>query len=247
MHTPRQQIISNLKSEIYSQGNSPKARLNALITIFSKWSEDTEKQKLMRKIAVEMDSHDIAALRSLIQEQVEHLGVKNINNLTDQILFIIIGAFKFEIKRDAFSKPWQLAELSLNSVLSGSSKGNLGLFNSLLLGGFLILISAITYINFQQSNLSNTKRIDLEGNNYLDSTQPIPSPYVPSHYYSLRKEMGKSVCIIPQAATLPAEQRSAFLTFIKTGEIELNQLANLQAALSLVHCEFTPLTIRLNH
>lgn len=247
MDTIRNQHISSLRSEIAGRASSPGDRLKAMISVFSSWSEDAEKQKIMREIAVKMDSQDINLLRTIIDEQVTKLKAKNTHDLTDQILFIIIGALKFEIKREAFSKHWQLAELSLNSVLSDSQKRRIGLFNSLLLASFLILITAIVFINNNKLQVAKTKKVDLVGNYYLDSTEPIPSPYVPSHFYSLRKEMGKSVCIIPQAATLPAEQRAAFLTFINTGEIELNQLTNLQAALSLVHCEYTPLTIRLKH
>ncbi len=241
------QQLNNFKSEVYSQSTTPKGRLKAVISVFSAWSEDVEKQKVMREIAVKMEFHDIDFLRKLIDEQVHKLKVKKPSDLTDQILFIIIGALKFEIKREAFSKHWQLAELSLDSVLTVSNSRNLSLFSYMILSGFVLVIGAITYINFHKPIRLETKSVNLTGNNYLDSTEPIPSPYVPSHFYSLRKEMGKSVCIIPQAATLPQEQRAAFLTFIKTGEIELDQLTNLQAALSLVHCEYTPLTIRLKH
>lgn len=247
MDTIRNKHLTSLRLEIQNNGKTPQERLRAMISTFSNWSKDSEKQKVMREIAVTMDFHDIDLLRKLINEQVIKLKVKNTNDLTDQILFILIGALKFEIKREAFSNHWQLAELSLNSVLSVSNRKSFGLINTLLVGSFLMLIGAIYYINQHTPVVLQAKKVNLVGNNYLDSTEPIPSPYVPSHFYSLRKEMGKSVCIIPQAATLPQEQRAAFLTFIKTGEIELDQLTNLQAALSLVHCEYTPLTIRLNH
>lgn len=243
----RNQQLNNLRSEVYSKSTTPKGRLKALISIFADWSEDTEKQKLMREIAVKMDFQDIIFLRNLIEEQILKLKLKKTNDLTDQILFIIIGALKFEINREAFSKHWQLAELSLDSVLTISNTRSFNLFSFIILSGFILVIGGIFYINHHNPIGLDTKSVTLTGNNYLVSTEPMPSPYVPSHFYSLRKEMGKSVCIIPQAATLPQEQRAAFLTFIKTGEIELDQLTNLQAALSLVHCEYTPLTIRLNH
>jgi hypothetical protein len=247
MDTARNEQISNLRLEIQQRGKTPKERLKALISVFSSWSEDAEKQKIMRDIAVKMDFKDIEQLRTLINEEVVKLKISNSPNLTDQILFIIIGALKFEIKREAFSKHWQLAELSLNSVLTVSNRSMISYVNVVLFASFAILIGAISYITIHQPLGISAKSVKLVGNHYLDSTEPIPSPYVPAHLYSLRKEMGKSVCIIPQAATLPQEQRAAFLSFIRTGEIELDQLTNLQAALSLVHCEYTPLTIRLTH
>lgn len=243
----RNQQLDNLRAEVYGSSNTPKGRIKALITVFSSWSEDADKQQVMREIATKMDFQDIDFLRNLINEQVLKLKVKNPNDLTDQILFIIIGALKFEIKREAFSKHWQLAELSLNSVLTVSNNKNVSWFSFTIFSGLVLLAGAIIYVNQHKPVGLETKTVSLTGNNYLDSTEPMPSPYVPSHLYTLRKEMGKSVCIIPQAATLPQEQRAAFLSFIKTGEIELDQLTNLQAALSLVHCEYTPLTIRLNH
>ncbi|MGQ3169171.1 MAG: hypothetical protein ACT6RZ_00755 [Methylophilus sp.] len=247
METIRNQELNNLKTEIHSLAKTPKGRLKAIISVFSDWSDDVDKQKVMRDIALKMDFNDIEQLRNIITEQVASLNIKKPNDLTDQILFIVIGALKFEIKRETFSKHWQLAESSLDSVLTVSNRSQVGLFNAVLLSGFILIIGAILYINQHQPLGMQPKTVSLTGNNYLDSTEPMPSPYVPSHFYSLRKEMGKSVCLIPQAATLPAEQRAAFLNFIKTGEIDLDQLTNLQAALSLVHCEYTPLTIRLNH
>ncbi|MGQ2966929.1 hypothetical protein [Methylophilus sp.] len=242
METIRNQELNNLKTEIHSLAKTPKGRLKAIISVFSDWSDDVDKQKVMRDIALKMDFNDIEQLRNIITEQVASLNIKKPNDLTDQILFIVIGALKFEIKRETFSKHWQLAESSLDSVLTVSNRSQVGLFNAVLLSGFILIIGAILYINQHQPLGMQPKTVSLTGNNYLDSTEPMPS-----HFYSLRKEMGKSVCLIPQAATLPAEQRAAFLNFIKTGEIDLDQLTNLQAALSLVHCEYTPLTIRLNH
>ena len=247
MDTVRIQEITNLRAEIYRKAKTPKDRLKALISTFANWSNDESKHKLMREIAIKMNAKEIDTLRSLIYEQVHKINAKSANVLTDQILFIIIGAFKFEIKRDGFSKPWELAELSLNSILAAPQKSRLGTFNTLLLASFLLLMTAIFFFNNQPNFGSQSKKTNLQVNTYIDSVQPLPSPFVPSHFYSLRNQMSKSVCLIPQAATLPAEQRAAFLTFLNTGEIEMSQLTNLQRALSLVHCEFMPLTLSLNH
>jgi hypothetical protein len=249
MNFERNQKISNLRTDMLRLGNTPQDRLKGLITIFSSWSEDAEKQKLMQEIALEMDNCDIVAFRNLIQEQVNLLKIKNTEDLTEQILFIVIGAFKFEINRNASSTHWNLAGLSLNSVLSGTGKDKkyYGL-NSVLTGSFLVLITAIWIINSQYNSANSKKKLEFEASTQLEPLpQPIPNPYVPSHFYSLREQMGKSICLIPQAPTLPAEQRAAFVNFLNTGAIEMDQLANLQAALSLVHCEYVPLTIHIEH
>ncbi len=246
MDTATNQELSNLKDEIYRNAKSPKDRLRALISTCSSWSEDPLKQIIIREIAVNMNSGHVSFLRNFIREQVESLNVKDANNLSDQILFIFLGALKFEIQRDAFSKHWQLAESSLESIISVSNKLKFGTFNRVLLGSFLVLITAIIYFNNLPTIESPSKYNNVEVNTYLEPRQPVPSPFVPSHFYSLRNQMSKSVCMIPQAATLPAEQRAAFITFLNTGEIEMSQLTNLQAALSLVHCEFIPLTLTLN-
>jgi len=248
MDNERNRKFINLRSEVKGTGKTPQERLKGFISILSRWSEDSEKQKLMRDIALRMDSDDINNLRSLIYEQVKDINLKNSNDLTEQILFIIIGAFKFEINSGGFSKPWHLASSSLDSILSASRKRNkLSALHVTLLGCLLILITGIIINNIQIGKEKINRRNDSQSNTFLEPLpQPIPNPYVPSHFYSLREQMGKSICQIPQALNLPAEQRAAFITFIDTGEIQMDQLANLQAALSLVHCEYTPLTIRLN-
>lgn len=101
MNFERNQKISNLWTDIHRLGNTPQDRLKGLITFVCSWSEDAEKQKFMQEVALVKDHGDIDVFRNLMQEQVNLLKIKNTEDLTEQILFIVLGAFKFEINRSA--------------------------------------------------------------------------------------------------------------------------------------------------
>ena len=72
--------LIDLRTEIYSKGKSPKARLKALFSTLARWSGDVLKHKVMRDIALKMNVAEVEFLRELIQEQVEKIDRKNSNH-----------------------------------------------------------------------------------------------------------------------------------------------------------------------
>jgi hypothetical protein len=237
MNDPKIFQSQELQEAMEKAGGNSYERLKGFIRVLSEWCEDPGKTELLLESANHIDAADIQALRTLIDGQVQNLDFKNKNQITEQILFMILGALKYHSQNDSHSKPWDLAGTSLDLLFSQQQRiknVNFSIMGLSIAAGLL----AIWYF-YPQRHPGNIQPRFVENTVYLE-TASLPNPYVPSHLYSLREKMKSAVCQYPQAALLPQEQRNAYLTFIMTGQIAVVDLSNLQAALTQVHCEYMP-------
>lgn len=236
---------NELKVAIRESGSNPVDRLVGFANTLANWSIDPDKYEDMRKLSMQFDAEDIDVLRSLIFNEVKSLKYLNADEATEHILFLLIGALKFDPKQDKLPNAWSLASLSIQSLLKKKNKANVYkylLYSLIYLTiGMVIWIISNKHIIVQNSQPDGTTYID-----FVPLSELVPSPYIPSHFYSLKAQMEKTTCQFPQAAMLPPEQRAAFLNFINTGSIALPELSNLQLALTRVHCEYVPLISRLS-
>lgn len=234
-----------LKSAIAASGNNPIDRISSFADILSKLSGNPDRYEALRKLAENLDSEDVNSLRGLIFEEVRKLEYLNAIEVTEQILFLIIGALKLDAKHGSFTDPWYLANLSIKSLIKKNNKFNSFKYTFLSLVflsiGALLWFAGTKYNTDHRSSNSPA----LHFNELIPLPEPVLNPYIPSHFYSLKAHMDKTTCQFPQAAMLPADQRAAFLNFINTGKIALEELSNLQKALTRVNCDYTPLTSRL--
>lgn len=233
-----------LKSAIAASGQTPSDRISNFADILSKLSGDPEKYNALKILADNLNPDDVNALRELIFEEVSKLSYLNAIEVTDQILFLIIGALKLDAKKSSFTDPWYLAKLSINSLIKKNNKfnGYKYTFWSLV---FLFTGSLIWFAGTKYNNHGLENPLAVRYNEIIPLPEPIQNPYIPKHFYSLKAQMDKTTCQFPQAAMLPADQRAAFLNFINTGKIALEELSNLQMALTRVNCDYTPLTSRI--
>ncbi len=234
-----------LKSAIALSGNNPIDRISSFADILSKLSGNPDRYEALRKLAENLDSEDVNSLRGLIFEEVSKLKYLNSVEVTEQILFLIIGALKLDAQQGSFTDPWYLANLSIKSLIKKNNHFNSYKYAFLSLI-FLSIGALLWFVGTKYNADQHSKNPPRPPfNELIPLPEPVPSPYVPSHFYSLKAQMDKTTCQFPQAAMLPADQRAAFLNFINTGEIDLEELSNLQKALTRVNCDHVPLTSRL--
>ena len=234
-----------LKSAIESSCIDPVERITNFTEILSKLSGNPDKFDSLRKLGDDIDSEDIGALRILIADEVKKLKYLNTTEVTEQIFFLIIGALKLDAKQGSFSDPWYLANQGIKTLVIKNKKNNGYKYTFFC----LIFITVGTLLWFINSKYHTNDGFANPSAAYTNDLEPLPklvlNPYIPSHFYSLKAQMDKTTCQFPQAAMLPAEQRAAFLNFINTGKIALEELSNLQKALSRVNCDYTPLVSRI--
>ena len=195
---------------------------------------DTDPAHNVNCLAVGLDAADIATLRTHIELQLRKGRYTDAAALTDQILFIMIGALKAHTREDA-ARTWDLTARSIESLLQAAQRplvpaylqhacvGLLAVF--CLWGGYGVLLHDAP--NVQELAAAPAR---------LDKPVFAQRPYIPTHLHSFRRIMMQASCDYPQAAMLPVEQRGAFLDYLRNGQYSLAELRNLESALSKVDC-----------
>ena len=195
---------------------------------------DTDPAHNVNCLAVGLDAADIATLRTHIELQLRKGRYTDAAALTDQILFIMIGALKAHTREDA-ARTWDLTARSIESLLQAAQRplvpaylqhacvGLLAVF--CLWGGYGVLLHDAP--NVQELAAAPAR---------LDKPVFAQRPYFPTHLHSFRRIMMQASCDYPQAAMLPVEQRGAFLDYLRNGQYSLAELRNLESALSKVDC-----------
>ncbi len=195
---------------------------------------DTDPAHNVNCLAVGLDAADIATLRTHIELQLRKGRYTDAAALTDQILFIMIGALKAHTREDA-TRTWDLTARSIESLLQAAQRplvpaylqhacvGLLAVF--CLWGGYGVLLHDAP--NVQELAAAPAR---------LDKPVFAQRPYIPTHLHSFRRIMMQASCDYPQAAMLPVEQRGAFLDYLRNGQYSLAELRNLESALSKVDC-----------
>ena len=165
--------------------------------------------------------------------------------VADQVVLVMVGALQAD-KGINQSDPWEVAAKSINVILINSTNYGSGkILNTFLFSSLALALIAFGFIGFQHQK--GKPEVLIHAKPELQSLpNPLPSPYVPSHFYTMKKDMDKAVCQLPQAAMLPPDQRSAFLSFVNKGQISLAEISVLQEALSKVDCQYRPLTASNN-
>ena len=197
---------------------------------------DTDPAHNVNCLAVGLDAADIATLRTHIELQLRKGRYTDAAALTDQILFIMIGALKAHTREDA-ARTWDLTARSIESLLQAAQRplvpaylqhacvGLLAVF--CLWGGYGVLLHDAP--NVQELAAAPAR---------LDKPVFAQRPYIPTHLHSFRRIMLQASCDYPQAAMLPVEQRGAFLDYLRNGQYSLAELRNLESALSKVDCVY---------
>lgn len=228
-----------------ARGKKPAKRLGGLATALSTIEREMVNKDSFRQSVDGIQAHDLELLRQLITPEVNKAGVPHQELITEQILMVLVGTLQMEARNDT-SVSWTIAENAIEALLQ-NSKRSLFLRYATPAMACLVLMG-VTVLGYQLLFPPKIVRKEIPVDPLaITSLDPqVPSPYVPSHFYTMRQDMAKLKCQYPQAAMLPEAQRSAFMQFISTGEIAITDLTNLQLALSKVHCTYPSLTGNLD-
>ena len=194
---------------------------------------DTDPAHNVNCLAVGLDAADIATLRTHIELQLRKGRYTDAAALTDQILFIMIGALKAHTREDA-TRTWDLTARSIESLLQAAQRPLVPAYLQHVCAGLL----AVLCLWGGYGMLHDARNIDELAIAPVKLDKPVfaQSPYIPTHLHSFHRIMMQASCDYPQAAMLPIEQRGAFLVYLRNGQYSLAELRNLESALSKVDC-----------
>ena len=108
--------LNSLNRKISDMGESPSQRLIGLSKTLSEWNT-SRIGKVKNGKEADLTINNIQTLKKLIENEVKKSKVNNIDVVTDQILFLFIGAIKLQIQNNS-DKPWKLVNQSISNFLT---------------------------------------------------------------------------------------------------------------------------------
>jgi hypothetical protein len=219
---------NEFRSLLLTSGCSPIARLNRLSDILSKWNQ--QRIAGLSSTAADLSITDIDILKDIIHTETSKLKLKNAEVVSDQILFMLIGAIKLQIQNKS-AKPWQLVNQSINSFTKPDKSKNLPLI-TLCFITLITLFGALTNSSFLHKNSESVDVFNVESRTSANTL----STTTVNNLVIIYNKMKEGNCQLPQAAMLQPQDREAFIAFINAGKVEIGTAANLNNALGYVHC-----------
>lgn len=218
---------NEFKSQLLTAGRSPIARLNGLSDILSKWNQQRISSHTPE---ADLSITDINILKDIIHTETSRLKLKNAEVVSDQILFMLIGAIKLQIQNKS-AKPWELVNQSISNFTKPEKSKTLPLL-TLFFITLIVVFGAVTNNSFLHKNIESSDVFNPEN---LSSVNELNSTTV-NNLVSMYNKMKEGNCQLPQAAMLQPQDREAFIAFISAGKVEIGTAANLKNALGYVHC-----------
>jgi hypothetical protein len=102
--------------QLQKSGKSPIARLTGLSAILSNWNKQRV-GKIINGKEADLSIEDIQILKNLIEKETSRIKLENAEIVSDQILFLVIGAIKLQVQNNS-EKPWDLVNQSITNFLT---------------------------------------------------------------------------------------------------------------------------------
>ncbi len=212
-----------------SDATKSNASLLALSNRLSHWNIERISRKKTDEQSIDLSIEDVNLLKEMIQLAINRASVKYPEIMSDQLLFLAIGAIQVQAQTGS-DKAWQLVSQSIQTFLNTQIKKQ-----SFLIGlttTILVTSLSVTAVLNMQTHTASHKQPDSPIATAEGATDPVTISTLLLAY----NKMKSGTCQLPQAAMLPPEQRQAFLMFINNGTVEVQHVENLRLALGYVNC-----------
>lgn len=221
----------DFRSRFMRSGKSPSARLKNLGRTLSAWNSSRSMKEAGNSTA-ELSIEDINSLRQLISNEICHIRASNPEVLTDQILFMAIGAIRLQRQNDA-EEPWALVNRSIAGFLRPQRA-----YNSLLVGFSAMsvaMVFVISLVRLQPADYPAPAELFMEDVSGAAVISEVGVNSV-SNLVAIYQKMQQGECQLPQAAMLQPEEREAFISFVNNGHVDIGSADSLRKSLQYVNC-----------
>lgn len=221
----------DFRSHFMQSGNSPAARLKNLGRTLAAWIK-TRPELAAEGSNEELSINDIHGLRQLIVNEIDHIRLSNPDVVTDQILFLVIGAVRLQKKSNA-KQQWDLVNSSIAGFLRPPRSYNPMLVGlSALSAAMMFAISLVTLQPADHPAPTALFQEDVSGAGVLSDA----GVNAVSNLVAIYQKMQEGECQLPQAAMLQPEEREAFIAFVNNGHVDIGSAGNLRKSLQYVNC-----------
>ena len=218
-----------------STGKTQLVRLLKLSGAIEKWSQGRGANHA--EVVNEFSIKDVQALRKLIENEVASIShnaaATDANVMTDQILFLIIGAVKVQLQSSS-STTWPLVNQTIKALVSPRKKQNslmLALTSVVLIAGF-----AFTLLSINNKQKPTTDLIPIEAAQDMSINQA--GSQTVDNLIAVYQKMQSGECQLPQALVLQPKDREAFIAFVTEGKVNINTADSLKKSLEYVDCKY---------
>lgn len=220
----------DLRQKVLASGRTPKTRLLALSRQLSHWNIARNAQQNAQ--AKELSIEDVHALKEIIHSEIEKTSIKHPEVVSDQILFLVIGAIQIQSQNHS-DDAWKLVSQSIQSFLKPEKEQRIFTLGAVVTALVALFVSATLLLNPKMNDASDVLAID---KTKPTATIGVADPLTISALQHVYNKMKDGTCQFPQAAMLPIEQRQAFLSFVNEGIVDMHNVINLKLALGYVNC-----------
>jgi len=217
-------------NQVQKSGKTPQARLKGLSAILSQWNE-SRIGKVVKGNEADLSINDVIVLKDLVHNEISKLKLADSDTVSDQILFLLIGAIKLQIQSNS-AQPWELVNKSINDFVK-PRRPSVSLFMALSLLT-LVAIFAVTAIQFSVTKKQNSDFLS-EENPTSARLNEVGSNTV-NNLIAIYNKMKEGDCQLPQVAMLQPQEREAYILFINDGKVDINTANDLKNALTHVSC-----------
>jgi len=187
-----------------------------------------------QQAAARVALQDVSELRGRIRAEVVQSRVADVDMVSDQLLFLMLGALNIQSRKPG-RQHWQLVYNSIDSLLAPPRHGlrhNLS-WLGFMAGSLLVLGMFIT--TWMQGHTLSQKAVSVAPQATMDEVASASLTMMSGVFHRMKD----GDCQLPQAAMLPIEQRQPFLDFINDGKVDVASIELLKSALVHVHCLYT--------
>ena len=215
-------------SRLHQSGSSPRARLRGLTLLLMQWNRERVAGQATAT-RLDLTQKEVEILQELIYGETSKLNVKQADVLSEQILFLILGALRRDPQHES-AHMWQMVDQGIDAFI----KPEPSLFSNFnfvsLMAIMVLLLWATSHVLLSKPN--STKLYPEEISQSEERRSKI------NRLVMLHEEMRQGYCQIPQAAMLDPKQRASFIRFINQGQISIESAEDLKQALTFVSCSY---------
>ena len=207
-------------------GQSPESRLKGLALLLKSWSHNRIYEQTTNH-SPELNEYEVRQIKQLIYEETKRIKNAHPETLTEQILFLMLGAIRMQGNRDE-NYIWNSVDSAISTFIQ-PEKSSFYSVNILSFGLIFIMIILIT-INIGLRKETSSKF-------YPDEiSQQEAKRNALGQLMILHQEISKGFCQIPQAAMLETKQRETYISYINEGQVNIDSADDLKKALTFVNC-----------
>lgn len=187
-----------------------------------------------QQAAARVALQDVSELRGHIRAEVLQSRVADVDMVSDQLLFLMLGALNMQARKPG-QQHWQLVYASIDSLLAPPRPGLQHSMSWLTLMAGSLLLLGMFITTWMQGHAPGQPAVSVAPHASMDEVAPASLSMLAGVFHRMKD----GDCQLPQAAMLPIAQRQPFLDFINDGKVEVTSIELLKSALVHVHCLYT--------